>query len=116
MQPYVESCAQKEMNLLPILGFAGGLCLTAGCLPVALEAFRCKRSDIPISLSACFLLGLVLSYAYLHASRGYDPVVLIMYSIRIPAWLVVLKYSLWPRKCFVVRSFQRRTDEDLYNK
>lgn len=90
------------MNLIPALGFAGSLLLTFAAFPTARQACKQGRSSLPAVTTWCILLGLILNYCYLHASRGFDPVVAGMYGVDVFMWLIVLRWTLWPREFKVI--------------
>lgn len=85
------------MTAIATLGFLSGAAFCFAGFPAAWRAIKDGCTLVPPATTASLLAGLSLGYAYLHATRGFDPVVLLMYGTEFITWVIVARYTLFPR-------------------
>jgi len=83
------------MSAIAILGFLSGLAFCFAGFPAAWRAIKDGCTLVPPATTASLLLGLSLGYAYLHATRGFDPIVLLMYGTEFLTWVVIINDPIY---------------------
>lgn len=83
------------MTWLQALGLFGGALFAWAAVPQAIRTIKARKHlGTPFSIIAAIFFGTIVMYSYLHATRGFDWVLAVNYSIEALSWGVLLGFYI----------------------
>lgn len=84
------------MTLIQVFGLVGGSLFAYAAVPQAIRTIRAgKHLGTPIDIITAIFFGTLVMYSYLHATRGFDWVLAVNYTVEAISWGVLFWYRLF---------------------
>jgi len=86
------------MKAIQIFGLLAGCFFAYAAVPQAIRTVRAgKHLGTPLDIIVAIFTGTLGMYSYLYATRGFDWVIAVNYSVEALSWGVLLYYAAFRR-------------------